>query len=235
MQSDKGVAGSVPGLLSAMQVKRAVRSGCKTFLVSISKVAEGQQKGLQQPGTGTKASGSGISSIDDLIQANKDVFPDQLPDGLPPDRDTGHTIPLEPGSKPTFGPMYRLSPAERREVERQVKEYLAKGFIETSKSSHASLVIFVAKKDGTLRMCVDYRALNNKTIKNKYPLPRIDDLIDSVQGCSYFSSLDLQSGYHQIRITEEDVPKTAFRTHIGLYHSKFSALGYAMLLQLSRR
>lgn len=111
----------------------------------------------------------------------------------------------------------RLSPAEKPEVERQVEEYLAQGLIETSKSSHASPVIFVAKKDGTLRMCVDYRALNNKTIKNKYPLPRIDDLIDQVQGCAYFSSLDLQSGYHQIRITEEDVPKTAFRTHIGLY------------------
>ena len=145
------------------------------------------------------------------------MFPDKLSEGLPPDRGVGHTIPLEPGSKPTYGPMYRLSPAERREVEKQVKEYLAQGFIENSKSSHPSPVIFVATKDGTLRMCVDYRALNNKTVKNKYPLPRIDDLIDQVQGCSHFSSLDLQSGYHQIRITEEDVPKTAYRTHVGLY------------------
>ena len=221
---DKGVSDGVPKLLSAVQVKRAVRTGCETFLVSINKVDEGLQKGLQQEGT-TKASGSGLQSIGDFVQANKDVFPDQLPDGLPPDRGTGHTIPLEPGSKPTFGPMYRLSPAEKREVERQVKDYLAKGFIEHSKSSHASPVIFVAKKDGTLRMCVDYRALNNNTVKNKYPLPRIDDLIDQVQGCSHFSSLDLQSGYHQIRISEEDVPKTAFRTHIGLYQFRVLSFG----------
>lgn len=139
---------------------------------------------------------------------------------------TSACIVVPKAAVPTFGPMYRLSPVERREVERQVKEYLAQCFIEHSKSSHVSPVIFAAKKDGTLRMCVDYRALNSKTVKNKYPLPRIDDMIDQVQGCSRFSSLNLQSGYHQIRITEEDVPKTAFRTHLGLY--QFRVLKFAL-------
>ena len=87
-------------------------------------------------------------------------------------------------------------------------------------------MIFVAKKDGTLKMCVDYRALNNKTVKHKYPLPRIDDLIDQVQGSTVLSSLDLQGGYHQIRITEENVPKTAFRTHIELY--QFNVLSFGL-------
>ena len=183
-----------------MQLKRAVRAGCESFLVSINKVDEEQTGGPHGSGP-TVASGT-LEPLQDIPNAHKDVFPEQLPDGLPPDRSTGHTVPLEPGSKPTFGPVYKLSPAEKREVERQVTEYLKKGFIEDSKSSHVSPVIFVAKKDGSLRVCVDYRALDSKTVKSKYLLPRIDDLIDQVQGSFVFSSLDLQSGYHQIRITE---------------------------------
>ena len=224
---DKDATDGVPKHLSAVQVKRALRAGCDSFLVSVSKVDDSQEDASSGSGV-AGASSSGLKPVSEWVQDNIDVFPAQLPEGLPPERGVGqtsHTIPLEPGSKPTFGPMYRLSPAEKLEVERQVTDYIKKGFVERSKSSHASPVIFVAKKDGTLRMCVDYRALNSKTVRNRYPLPRMDDLIDQVQGSTVFSSLDLQSGYHQIRITEEDVPKTAFRTHIGLYQFKVLSFG----------
>ena len=139
----------------------------------------------------------------------------ERPPGLPPDRGVGHTINLS-DSSPVSKPMYRLSPKEQQEVTRQVKDLLARGLIQPSHSAYSSPVIFVRKKSGELRMCVDYRALNQKTVKDKYPLPRIDDLLDRLQGASVFSSLDLQSGYHQIRIASEDVPKTAFSTPLGL-------------------
>jgi hypothetical protein len=121
--------------------------------------------------------------------------------------------------------MYRLSRKEMEEVERQVAELLRKGLIQPSSSPYGAPILFVAKKDGTLRMCIDYRALNKITINNKYPLPRIDDLIDCLQGAKVFSSLDLQSGYHQIRITPEDVPKTAFNTPLGHYEFKVLSFG----------
>ncbi|KAJ9526428.1 hypothetical protein QJQ45_009905 [Haematococcus lacustris] len=108
--------------------------------------------------------------------------------------------------------MYRLSKPEQEELKKQIKDYLAKGMIEPSSSPYAAPILFVQKKSGELRMCIDYRQLNKLTLRDQYPLPRIDDLFDRLSGCSVFSSLDLQAGYHQIRITPEDVPKTAFRT-----------------------
>ncbi|MGQ3348719.1 reverse transcriptase domain-containing protein, partial [Bosea sp. (in: a-proteobacteria)] len=129
----------------------------------------------------------------------------------------GHTIPLEPGAKPPFKGMYRLSPLEYAEVKKQISELLSKGWIRPSSSPYGAPVLFVAKKDGTLRMCVDYRALNSMTVRNRYPMPRIEDLFDKLSGAKVFSSIDLQSGYHQIRITPEDIPKTAFRTPFGHY------------------
>lgn len=160
----------------------------------------------------------------DVLHEYASVFSD-LPSGLPPDRPGGHVIPTIPGSRPTAKGMYRLSPAEMQECARQVKELLDKGFIERSASPYAAPILFVGKKDGTLRMCIDYRALNAITVKNKYPLPRIDDLFDQLGGCKYFSALDLQSGYHQIKISEEDVPKTAFRTPMGLYQFRVLSFG----------
>ena len=112
------------------------------------------------------------------------------------------------------------------EVKRQIKDLLAKGFIEPSTGPFGAPILFVAKKDGSLRMCVDYRALNAITIKNRYPLPRIEDLFDSLQGAKIFSSLDLQSGYHQLRIAPEDVPKTAFKTPVGTY--QFLVLSFGL-------
>ena len=157
------------------------------------------------------------NQLDSLLHEYQDVFPDQLPPGLPPEREVFHTIQLAPDAKPTWRPLYRLSPAERDEVERQIKELTRLGYIRPSASPFGAPVLFVPKHDGTLRMCVDYRALNKLTIRNRYALPRIDQLLDQLGEAKVFSSLDLASGYHQVRIKESDVEKTAFRTPIGHY------------------
>ena len=111
------------------------------------------------------------------------------------------------------------------EVKRQVADLLERGLIEPSTSPYGSPVLFVQKKDGSLRMCIDYRALNKQTVKNRYPMPRIDDLLDKLACAKVFSSLDLQSAYNQVRITPEDVPKTAFRTPIGHFQFKVLCFG----------
>ncbi|KAJ9516318.1 hypothetical protein QJQ45_001057 [Haematococcus lacustris] len=115
---------------------------------------------------------------------------------------------------------------EQEELKRQIQDYLSKGMIEPSSSPYAAPILFVQKKSGELRMCIDYRQLNKLTLRDQYPLPRIDDLFDRLSGCSVFSSLDLQAGYHQIRITPEDVPKTAFRTPEG--HFQFKVLSFGL-------
>ena len=121
--------------------------------------------------------------------------------------------------------MYRLSKPEHAEVERQITDLLRRGYIEPSCSPYGAPILFVQKKDGTLRMVIDYRALNKLTVKNRYPLPRIDDLLDTCHNAKVFSSLDLMSGYHQIRILQDDIPKTAFRTPFGLYQWKLLSFG----------
>ena len=110
-----------------------------------------------------------------------------------------------------------MAPAELKELKEQLQEVVDKGFIRPSTSPWGAPVLFVRKKDGSLRLCIDYRQLNKVTTKNKYPLPRIDDLFDQLAGASCFSKIDLRSGYHQLKISEEDVPKTAFRTRYGHY------------------
>nr|GEZ51822.1 putative reverse transcriptase domain-containing protein [Tanacetum cinerariifolium] len=107
---------------------------------------------------------------------------------------------------------YRLAPTKMQEPANQLKELQVKCFIRPSSSPWGAPLLFVKKKDGSFRMCIDYRELNKLTIKNRYPLPRIDDLFDHLQGSRYFSKIDLWSGYHQLRVREEDIPKTAFRT-----------------------
>jgi hypothetical protein len=121
--------------------------------------------------------------------------------------------------------MYRLSPREKQEVEEQVADLLKRGWIEPSTSPYGAPIVFAQKKDGSLRMCVDYRALNAITVKNRYPLPRIDDLLDQLHGATRFTSIDLQMGYHQIKITADDVPKTAFLTHQGLFQYRVLCFG----------
>ena len=129
---------------------------------------------------------------------------------MQPDRDIDFCIDLEPGTRPISIPPYRMAPAELRELKAQLQELLSKDFIRPSASPWGAPVLFVKKKDGSFRMCIDYRQLNKVTIKNKYPVPRIDDLFDQLQGACTISKIDLRSGYHQLKIQEADVPKTAF-------------------------
>ncbi|KAJ9532587.1 hypothetical protein QJQ45_010678 [Haematococcus lacustris] len=159
-----------------------------------------------------------------LLNEYSDVFEPLT--STPPERPVGHTIPLVPDSRPPVTPMSRLSKPEQEELKKQIKDYLAKGMIEPSSSPYAAPILFVQKKSGELCMCIDYRQLNKLTLRDLYPLPRIDDLFDRLSGCSVFSSLDLQAGYHQIRITPEDVPKTAFRTPEG--HFQFKVLSFGL-------
>jgi hypothetical protein len=146
-----------------------------------------------------------------------DVFPDELP-GLPLDRDVEFGIELIPGTTPILRRPYRMPPDELAELKKQLEELLEKGFIRPSKSEWGCPALFVKKKkEGTLRMYVDYRPLNAVTINNKYPLPHIDILFDQLAKAIVFSKIDLRSGYHQIKIRPQDIPKTTFSTRYGLY------------------
>lgn len=137
-----------------------------------------------------------------------------------------HTIPTEPGHSPPSRPLYRLSPAEMANAKKHITDKLAKTLIEPSSSPYSAPILFVPKPNGRgLRMCVDYRALNAISVKNKYPIPCIDDMLDAVAGAKYFTSLDLTSGYWQIRIAEEDVERTAFRTPFGHFQWRLMPFG----------
>jgi hypothetical protein len=153
-----------------------------------------------------------------------DVFPDELP-GMPPDRDVEFVIELQPGTAPISKRTYRMPPKELAELKTQLQELLDKGYICPSSSPWGCPALFVKKKDGSLRLCVDYRPLNAVTIKNKYPLPRIDVLFDQLAGARVFSKIDLWSGYHQIKIRPCDIPKTAFSTRYGLYEYLVMSFG----------
>ncbi|XP_029130694.1 uncharacterized protein LOC109815756 [Cajanus cajan] len=151
-----------------------------------------------------------LNSID-VVRDFPDVFPDDVL-GLPPKRELEFSIDLIPGAGSMSISPYRMAPAELSELKKQVEELLEKQMIRPSVSLWGALVLLVKKKDGGVRLCVDYRQLNKLTINNKYPLPIIDDLMDQLRGASVFSKIDLRSGYNQIRVKEEDIPKTAFRT-----------------------
>jgi hypothetical protein len=167
-----------------------------------------------------------IPEIQDILVVCEfpDVFPEDLP-GLPPERDVEFVIELKPGTAPISRRSYRMPPNELAELKTQLQDLLEKGFIRPSSSPWGCPAIFVKKKDQTLRMCVDYRPLNEVTIKNKYPLPRIDILFDQLTGARVFSKIDLKSGYHQIRIRPEDVPKTTFTTRYGLFEYLVMSFG----------
>ncbi|GJT73626.1 putative reverse transcriptase domain-containing protein [Tanacetum coccineum] len=162
-----------------------------------------------------------------LVRDSPEVFPEDLP-GLPPTRQVEFQIDLVPGVASITRAPYRLEPSERKELSEQPKELSDKGFIRPSSSSWGAPVLFVKKKDGSFRMCIDYQELNKLTVKNRYPLPRIDDLIDQLQGSSVYSKIDLRSSYHQLRVREEDIPKTAFRTHYD--HYEFQVMPYSSLV-----
>nr|XP_043625607.1 uncharacterized protein LOC122597036 [Erigeron canadensis] len=187
-------------LCTYARARRLISRGCKAFLAHV--IDSNKESKL----------------ISEIPVVNKfiDVFPDDLP-GFPPDRQIDFKIDLVPGATPIAKAPNRLAPTEMREMMEQLQELLDKGFIRQSSSTWGALVLFVKKKDGSLRMYIDYRELNKVTIKNKYHLPRIDDNFDQLQGASYFTKIDLHSGYHQLKVCEEDVPKTACRTHYGHY------------------
>ncbi|GJT94236.1 putative reverse transcriptase domain-containing protein [Tanacetum coccineum] len=160
-----------------------------------------------------------------IVREFSDVFPEDL-SGLPPQRQVEFRIELVAGAAPVARSPYRLAPSEMQELSGQLQELQDKGFIRPSHSPWGAPVLFVKKKDGSFRMCIDYRELNKLTVKNRYPLPRIDDLFDQLQGSRYFSKIDLRSGYHQLRVHEEDIPKTAFRTRYG--HFEFTVMPFGL-------
>ncbi|GJU54698.1 putative reverse transcriptase domain-containing protein [Tanacetum coccineum] len=159
-----------------------------------------------------------------IVQDFPEIFPEDLP-GLPPTRQVEFQIDLVPGTAPVARAPYRLAPSEMKELSEQLKELSDKGFIRPSSSPWGAPVLFVKKKDGSFRMCIDYRELNKLTVKNRYPLPRIDDLFNQLQGSSVYTKIDLRSGYHQLRVREEDIPKTAFRCRYDHYEFQVMPFG----------
>src|SRR3954465_11474992 len=159
-----------------------------------------------------------------VVREFPDVFPEELP-GMPPDRELEFAIEIVPGTAPIYKTYYRMPSTELVQLKKQLGELLQKGYIRPSTSPWGSPVLFVKNKDGTLRMCVGYRPLNEVTIKNKYPLPRIDDLFDQLKGARVFSKIDLRTGYYQPKIWREDIPKTAFTTRYGLYEFTVMSFG----------
>ena len=188
-------------VISSMKARRLLDSGCVGYLACVVDMQVEQKLRPEDV---------------PVVQEFLEVFPEDLP-GLPPNREIEFVIDLVPGTAPISKAPYRMAPTELKELKVQLQELLDKGFIRPSFSPWGAPVLFVKKKDGSMRLCIDYRELNKVTIKNKYPLPRINDLFDQLQGAAVFSKIDLRSGYHQLKIKEEDIPKTAFRTRYGHY------------------
>ena len=206
----KGVGTVVlPKVISAMKASKLLNQGTWSILASVVDTREGETSLTSKP----------------VVRDYPDVFPKDLP-GLPPHREVDFAIELEPNTTPISRAPYRMAPAELKELKVQLQELLDKGFIRPSVSPWGAPVLFVKKKDGSMRLCIDYRELNKVTVKNRYPLPRIDDLFDQLQGATVFSKIDLRSGYHQLRIRDRDIPKTAFRSRYG--HYEFIVMSFGL-------
>ncbi|KAA0062248.1 DNA/RNA polymerases superfamily protein [Cucumis melo var. makuwa] len=195
-------------LISVLKAEKLLRKGCTAFLARIVVVQREKVKPEDVP----------------VVKEFLDVFPGDL-SGLPPDREIEFTIELLPGTTPISQAPYRMAPSELKELKMQLQELVDKGYIRPSVSPWGAPVLFVKKKDGTFRLCIDYRQLNKVTIRNKYPLPRIDDLFDQLRGAALFSKIDLRSGYHQLKVRESDIAKTAFRTRYGHYEFRVMPFG----------
>ena len=207
-------------VLTAKAFRRACKKG-ECFVGSLT-----QLMGTGSTGPAINAVEANKASVyERVLKQYASVF-EPLTPGLPPDDRVHHHIDLQPGARPKAKPPYRLSKFEEEECVRQLKVYLEMGYIQPSKSPYGAPVLFARKKNGKLRFCVDYRALNDQTIKDRFPLPRIDDLLDRLQGSTVFSKLDLAQGYHQIRVAPEDVHKTAFTTQSG--HFEFTVMPFGL-------
>jgi hypothetical protein len=194
----RGMSTRAPRTVSAKRMERIFRHGEVAYVAECLITTRKDSEGRQQYHT----------KIKNLLGRHQQVF-GSIPPGRPHDRGFEHTIELE-GGNPMITPPYRHPRRFKDEIEKAIKELLAMGHIRSSSSPFASSVVLVLKKDGTMRMCIDYRALNKKTIKNRYPFQRIDKLMDELHGAVFFSKIDLRSGYHQISIREQDIEKTAF-------------------------
>eukprot|EP00253_Pinus_taeda_P016436 PITA_16436 len=209
--NDEGEAIQIQGInrkVSAMKMKCCLRKGCQAYVIQEVSKEKGPFLG-QYP----------------VLAEFPDVFPKELP-GLPPVRELDLTIELKPGTQPISKTPYRIIALELQELQIQLKELLDIRHIRPSISPWGAPVIFVKKKDGSLRLCIDYRDLNRATVKNQYLMPRIDDLFDQMKGATVFSKIDLRSGYHQLRISENDISKTAFRTRFG--HYEFTVVPFGL-------
>jgi hypothetical protein len=195
--------------VSSLQLQKSMRKGCKIYAI-----LELNEKGVAE----------GLEHLP-VVKEFADMFPEELP-GMPPERELEFSIDLKPGIEPIARKPYRMSTPELQELKMQLKELLDLGLIHPSVSPWGAPVIFIRKKDGLWRLCIDYHQLNKATIKNQYPLPRIDDLFDQMKGATVFSKIDLRSGYHQLRIKEDDIPKTTFKTRFG--HYKFTILLFGL-------
>ncbi|KAL0345884.1 UNVERIFIED_CONTAM: Retrovirus-related Pol polyprotein from transposon.6 [Sesamum radiatum] len=187
-------------VISALEARRLMLEGCEAYLAHVID-SEKVNPTLEE-----------ISVVRDFPE----VFPNGLP-GLPPHREVDFAIKTLLGVAPISIAPYRMALVELQELKKQIGELLEKRFIRPSTSPWGAPMLFVKKKDGSMRLCVDYRQLNRVTVKNKYPLLRIDDLLDQLKGATTFLKIDLRSGYWQLRIAEKDIPKTAFRTRYGHY------------------
>ncbi|GKD96443.1 putative nucleotidyltransferase, ribonuclease H, partial [Tanacetum coccineum] len=199
-------------IISCTKTQKYIKKGCPIFLAQVMKKETGDksdEKRLED-----------VSTVRDFPE----VFPEDF-SGLPPTRQVEFQIDLVLGAAPVARAPYRLASSELQELSTQLQELSVKGFIRPSSSPWGAPVLFVKKKDGSFRMCIDYRELNKLTVKNRYPLPRIDDLFDQLQGSSVYSKIDLRSGYHQLRVHDEDIPKTAFRTRYGHYEFQVMPFG----------
>ena len=192
--------GPVSNVISAMQALRFLRNGCEAFFPLLLDSKRGQVN---------------LENIL-VIKEFPDVFPEELP-GLPPEKEVDLAIEGLKGTTPISRAPYRMAPTELKELKTQPQELLDKGFVRPSVPPWDGPVLFVKKKDDTLRMCIHYRQINKVIVKNKYALSRIEDLFDQLKGSSIFSKIDLRSGYYQLRVKDVNIPKTAFRTRYGHY------------------
>ncbi|TYK27234.1 ty3-gypsy retrotransposon protein [Cucumis melo var. makuwa] len=190
----------IPKVISGMKASKLLNQGTWGILASVVDTREPEVSLSSKP----------------VVREYPDVFSDELL-GLPPPREIDFAIELKSSTAPISRAPYKMAPAELKELKVQLQELLDKGFIRPSVSPWGAPVLFVKKKDGSMRLCIDYRELNKVTTKNRYPLPRIDDLFDQLQGATVFSKIDLRSGYHQLRIRDSDIPKTAFRSRYRHY------------------